>query len=91
MHSNGNVYIGQFINGKLIVDDQVEIKYPNGDLYGGLVVNWMPSGYGIMQRSNGELQEGIFENGELVQMIPNDSPNKTGKKEDEQKGDASSP
>ena len=57
---NGDVYIGNFVNGKIC--DQVSIKYKNGESYDGYYKDNKKWGYGCFNFKNGDTYVGDFEN-----------------------------
>jgi hypothetical protein len=59
-----------FNKGRLDLSERIIVKYANGDVYSGpLNEEYQMHGRGILSKGDGDVVQGIFEKGELIERI----------------------
>lgn len=61
-----DVFQGEFKDGAIDFKLPCIIKYYNGDVFSGPILNWLPHGKGLISYKDGRLDCGEFLNGKLV-------------------------
>jgi len=79
---------GKFMKGIIRSDHLCNIKYKNGNIYSGMVLNEKPHGKGFLSTAKGDIFEGLFEHGNFLKPLPGQEiPRPEEKKEKKEKSE----